>query len=492
MLSHSFASSTARVIIDLQKKQIPMITKVLGKLAIAVALVVQALVVDAGYNIIPRNSHQRHLQEPAASPQVISFDGDLDRIISLALERAGDFNPDEASSPSPTGSPAPTITPFPTGSPVHSPNVCEGADMNRLELFNWKYTVETVAHANLDAVIGGVEEMLQERLVPILLSCNNENVVNASIVAIDCTLPLDTVSTDGKCFPLPDLEPFQPALTLCVVVVCAPELNSNHNCTAVDGTMRVFLSDPESASVALSLTAEMVKTVIADPEFVSQVGRGLVKLNILDDDIPVDSVSPEGSVNDQGFSTFSFVIVAVGGAALIAFVGSVYYWRRGGEADGDATRAAGSSLYTDTFISNSHSESPFAEMVPSAYGFSGNMSIMTGQGGMSPVLEDDSSSQSPFEMGSFDMVPGTYFDTKPESPDTLGARKRAGGALTAGLHITDSVDMEQDQVTPGQIDITHGPAKNEDLLGLEDVDISTDNESKASEKISQQLFSDFV
>lgn len=174
-----------------------MMNKLVGKLlAAATLLFVQGLALNPRYNIVPRDSRQRHLQPPAASPQVISFDGDLEKIISLALERAGEFNPDEVSSPPPVGSP--TITPFPTGSPVHSTNVCEGADMSRLEIFDWKYTIETVAHSDIDTVIGGVEEMLQERLVPILLSCNDENARNASIVAIDCTLPLDTVSTDGK------------------------------------------------------------------------------------------------------------------------------------------------------------------------------------------------------------------------------------------------------------------------------------------------------
>lgn len=176
-----------------------MMTKLRNSVAVAAVLVVQAIAMDFGYNIIPRgDTHERHLQAPAASPQAISFDGDLDKIISLALERAGVYNPDEELSPPPTGSPAPTITPVPTVSPVLSPNVCEGADLSRLELFNWKYTIETVAQADVNTVIGSVEEMLQERLVPLLLSCNAKDAVNASIVAIDCTLPLDTISIEGE------------------------------------------------------------------------------------------------------------------------------------------------------------------------------------------------------------------------------------------------------------------------------------------------------
>lgn len=192
-------SSLVRLIIITKVTIFAKMAKLIETLAVAVAVVVvRALAVDAGYEIVARDSHTRHLQEPAASPQVISFDGDLDQIISLALERAGFFNPDEVSPPPISGSPPPTVTPFPTGSPVHSPNVCEGADMNRLELFNWKYTIETVAHADTGSVIGEVEEILQEKLIPILLSCNNKNATNASIVAIDSTLPQDTVSTDGK------------------------------------------------------------------------------------------------------------------------------------------------------------------------------------------------------------------------------------------------------------------------------------------------------
>jgi hypothetical protein len=166
------------------------------------------------YNIIPRSSaahrpDHRELQAPSATPKVISFDGDLDRIIALALERAnGASSAAPTTSPAPTATisptitPAPTMTALPTNPPVHPNNVCEGAILNRLEIYTWAYTIETVPNADTDAVIGEVEEILQERLIPLLLECFNAEALNATIVAIDATLPRDTISVDST-FVLP-------------------------------------------------------------------------------------------------------------------------------------------------------------------------------------------------------------------------------------------------------------------------------------------------
>jgi hypothetical protein len=167
------------------------------------------------YNIIPRSSaaHRpvhREMQAPSATPQVISFDGDLDRIVALALERANGLAEVISSAPTissaPSLSPAPTISISPTISnapshpPVHSNNVCEGAKLNRLEIYTWAYTIETVPNADTDAVIGEVEEILQERLIPVLLQCLNSEASAATIVAIDATMPRDTISRDSTFF----------------------------------------------------------------------------------------------------------------------------------------------------------------------------------------------------------------------------------------------------------------------------------------------------
>lgn len=170
------------------------------------------------YNIVSRNDHhRRHRRElqqaaatatsPSASPQVLSFDGDLDRIVNLALERANNNNnnkvettsasPSTTPTASPSLSPAPSVSAAPSLTPVHSPNTCPGAILNRLAIYEWKYTIETVPNANIDSVIGEVEEILQERLIPRLLECNNPNAVNGTVVAIDGTFPRDTVSLDS-------------------------------------------------------------------------------------------------------------------------------------------------------------------------------------------------------------------------------------------------------------------------------------------------------
>lgn len=212
----------------------------------------------------------------------------------------------------------------------------------------------------------------------------------------------------------------------------------------------------------------MIKVAVEAPGFVEEVGLGLIKITILDDNIPiptnpiVEEETPRVFDGATGFGTISFVIVAIGGAAIIAFVGSVYYWRKGGnDHDGAATQAAA----TMTFINESHDlgsprpSSPFSEMLPSAYRFNDNMSILlTGQGGMSPVIEDDGSvsqqssaafsdleGQQPHDSLSFDM-PKSIYAKGTSSPELLGARKRAGGALTAGMHLygnSESDDTDQ-------------------------------------------------
>ena len=164
------------------------------------------------YNVVPRGHRQQH-HRVTQDGLVPSFDGDLDRIINMALARAAEnassaptVTPSPTSSPtlSPTVSEAPSVSESPSVSnapsltPVHSPNTCPGGILNRLVIFNWKYTIEAVPGADIDTVIGEVEEILQENLIPVLLQCNNADAVNGTVVAIDGTFPRDTVSVDSK------------------------------------------------------------------------------------------------------------------------------------------------------------------------------------------------------------------------------------------------------------------------------------------------------
>jgi hypothetical protein len=140
--------------------------------------------------------------------------------------------------------------------------------------------------------------------------------------------------------------------------------------------------------------------------------------------IPTSFTEGEGIKNESegGQETLGvtfLVLVAVGSAALIVFVGSVYYMRRDShsefsavDVEGNATRAAGSSFQDDnTFpfivsprIPSPRPTSPFSEMLPNAYQFNENMSILSGgmsifsggDEGLEAVLErSDEEAQSP-------------------------------------------------------------------------------------------------
>lgn len=165
------------------------------KLFVSLALV---LLANSAVSETPR-LRRRLLQEgtaPSSSPKVLEFDGDLDHLVKLAMDRAnGIFT--EQSDENPTASPSPTLSSAPTLSPISGPNVCPGAVMNRLVVVKWKYTIETVPRANPDTVIGEVEEIVQESLIPLIMQCNNDEAANASIVALEGTLPRDTISNDS-------------------------------------------------------------------------------------------------------------------------------------------------------------------------------------------------------------------------------------------------------------------------------------------------------
>ena len=461
----------------------------------------------------------RSLQDTPPSPQVISFDGDLDRIVQLALERAsGTMTPsampstapvavpaettttEDSTTPTttttqaPTESPslssitnddAPTLNPASSFPPVLQMNMCPGAILNRLVLVGWKYTIETAPTADPSQVIGEVEEILQESLIPIVLSCNinnNNNELgavnnnNPSIVAIDSTLPRDSISDNA---------------------VCAPEVSPSNVCTVIDGIIRIFLSDPGQNEEAQEMMKQAIEAVVNGPDFVDRVGTGLVKINILEDDtssLPAENENTQGlnpeddkslePNNESGFGTVSVVILAVGGAALIAFVGTFYYWRHGQEGDGNATQMAGQSTMVDS--DTQPPPSPFSEMLPRAYKFNDSISILTGQGDhMSPITErspvteqnedsHNSSCETPsvimsdfstdpdttansFDMGStsttsISAVQNTSLlvgHQPAQSPDVLGARKRADGDTNPvnALDLQDSVSAIDSQLS---------------------------------------------
>lgn len=200
-----------------------------------------------------------------------------------------------------------------------------------------------------------------------------------------------------------------------------------------------------------------------------------------------------GSSDTENLGTTSFVLVAIGSAALIVFVGSIYYMKRENSesSDGAATQAAGSSLYDHHYDPDAERPaSPFSEMLPSAYRYNDNMSILSGhqQVGLEAVIEQnpstDEESPSPgantiesssimvSESGytteaaeddsvslSFGM-PTSLYRTVAESPELLGARKRRESVVTKNASILVDPNMSDDSMG----DVMSDDVINESLL----------------------------
>jgi hypothetical protein len=260
--------------------------------------------------------------------------------------------------------------------------------------------------------------------------------------------------------------------------------------------MQLYLPEEEDANYVFYQARTVIMSIIDNPEFHNNV-IGLLKATYLGPPIVIPTSFTEGEgINNESESgqeplgLTSLVLVAVGSAALIVFVGSVYYMRRDSrdsssfsamEAEGNATRAAGSSFQDDTtfpFIvspreASPRATSPFSEMLPDAYQFNENMSILSGGmsilsagvEGLEAVLErSDEEAQSPAHTDtssimvsdagyttdageddeqdislSFD-VPKSLYTKATESPDRvlLGARRRKESPVTANASILDT------------------------------------------------------
>lgn len=165
--------------------------------------------------------------------------------------------------------------------------------------------------------------------------------------------------------------------------------------------MRLFLSSKDSAEVATALVLETIKNAFSETDFVEKVDSGLISITFIDDagasspsavkDETEDKNSSIGQEGDSalGLTLSSMLFVAVGSAALVVFVGSVYIWRRREPNDdrgGAATRFADSTANGTSRLPTS----PYSEMVSGSYRLDrlGEMSILSNSN-MSPVYEQD-------------------------------------------------------------------------------------------------------
>lgn len=247
-------------------------------------------------------------------------------------------------------------------------------------------------------------------------------------------------------------------------------MDSDNICSVVQGAMRFFLSSSGAAQAATDLVNVQLADILNSRKFSRDVGTGLLRSQLLSVEQDAPTVTEVGERDPSRESDVSVsgqqsvtptVLMAVAGTALVVFVASVYFWKRSYNRNipSAATQMAGSSFNDNGDMSTRapSSNSPFSEMLPDAYRFNGNMSIMSGQGtGMSAIIEDEEvtvhshtssaifmsetgfseqAAETDTSLMSFD-IPKSLYTRVPESPNLLGARKRN---LDQGV-VTDSGD----------------------------------------------------
>jgi hypothetical protein len=250
-----------------------------------------------------------------------------------------------------------------------------------------------------------------------------------------------------------------------------PVVDPSNNCTVIDGRMRLFLSSRETAESAIRLSLQEIERALGNEDFVVKVETGLIKIDFLQNDetadVPVSDM-PSGSKEssaETGLSTTSSALVGLGSALILAFIGAIYYVRRGRKKDMDGTimQEAGSSFVQQSTTEKDRPTSPFSEMLPGAYrmGDLDKLSMLS-TSNMSPVYEDDDGSHSVevSESGytteaagtsSGDEISVSYSKrTAFSTPDGengyvsggslefLGARPREGAPLVTDLEMSDS------------------------------------------------------
>jgi hypothetical protein len=207
-------------------------------------------------------------------------------------------------------------------------------------------------------------------------------------------------------------------------------------CTVVEGRMRLFLSDAKSIDDAKAVVLNNIQAAYQNGSFVDRVGTGLLKITYLGDGQSESSETPitEGSegTNNSEVETLgaslSLLMVAVGSAAMIVVVGSIYLWRRGRrneDDEGAVTQMAGTTAMDGQ---SGRARSPYSEMVAASFvGLGENMSILS-NGNMSPVYEQEHEDSS--------------INTSSVNPSDGGyATTTTGGTIGAGTSSGDSVSQ---------------------------------------------------
>jgi hypothetical protein len=434
---------------------------------------VQADVVSR-YRIVARPTSRlgappRGLQSSASDidGSSLSFDGNVSAIQQLALEKS------MTNVLAPTASPTTITTSEPTpATSAFVPFTCPEDSIATLQLLTWDYAVEILPDTDLAPLLNKVEWALQVALAPRLLACQNEDLADVAIVALDAE-PMDTAHPTGKyidntentrqsvlpidCRGVLTYTVISFTALLCVAI-CEP-LDDENDCVVYQGRMRLFLGN-ETQDEAMREGRLATENIISSISFAASIGLGLVRTEylgpVLTEPTPiVPPIAEDDDINgNRTLGNASIAVIAAASAALVVLVGSVYFWRPGGEehsADGAATQAAGSSMH-ETGMAEDSTSSPFSKMLPNSYQFTEEMSILSVHsldnriglsavpeipsgdemscGSQSIVMSDSGYTAEANDSMSFDL-PKSLYMRPADSPMLLGAKKRMGSATTA-------------------------------------------------------------
>lgn len=167
--------------------------------------------------------------------------------------------------------------------------------------------------------------------------------------------------------------------------------------------MTFFLADAEKEELAKYMTLLSIKDAIESQEMIDEVENGLVKVTYKGPQL-IEPYVPDDIGADSAMNTASIAVLAAGAVTVLGFLAIMFAWRKrySKEAsdlvihEGDATLAAGSTIINHAGLQSDIDEengsaSPFTEMLPTAYRYGENMSILSGRGlsAVSEVTESD-------------------------------------------------------------------------------------------------------
>ena len=258
--------------------------------------------------------------------------------------------------------------------------------------------------------------------------------------------------------------------------------------------MRLFLEE-DTGAAAENLAREEIRDLFSSEAFVKSIGKGLIYITYLGPNIDVPGVTDpdRGPVGQDtgGFGGVSIAMVVIGSAAVVVLTGSILYMRRNSsrnQNDNGESRVEDDTMLGGTTCPPA---SPFTEMLPSAYRYTEEMTVLSvnppsiqeSNSGLSAVAELSSGEEQSTISGehstmqgsivvsesgyttegvedsiSFDMPKSLYLRA-PDSPLLLGAKKRLDNSVTQNANVAnDSLSeissSEDESVNTNMLSVT--------------------------------------